>query len=75
MLPDLRGTAVASFVIFLFVGQSIGVVAAAEVVDRVSPRWVFAASMLVLPAVALWFSRKLRRRAQAAASANRERTS
>lgn len=65
MLPDLRGTAISTFVIFLFVGQSLGVAAAAEVVDRVSPRWVFAASMLILPVVALWFSSRLRQRARA----------
>ncbi|MEN9762672.1 MAG: hypothetical protein RI906_2498 [Pseudomonadota bacterium] len=69
MLPDLRGTAVATFVIFLFLGQALGVAAAAEVVDRVSPRWVFAASMLVLPMIALWFSAKLRQRGKPEATA------
>lgn len=64
MAPEIRGTAVSLFVVCLFLGQSLGVVMAAQAVDHASVRWVFAASAFALPAASLWFARQLRRRAQ-----------
>ncbi len=61
MWPQGRGTAVSLFVVSLFGAQSLGVAAAALVVDHATPRWVFAAGALVLPLLALGFSNALRR--------------
>jgi predicted MFS family arabinose efflux permease len=65
MAPEARGTAVSLFVVFLFFGQSLGVVAASLAVDHASVRWVFAASALALPTAAWWFAAQLARRARA----------
>ncbi len=62
MLPQVRGTAVSMFVVCLFGGQSLGVAVAAAVVDALSPRWVFGASMVVLPLLGWGFAAALTRR-------------
>ena len=49
MAPAARGTAVSLFACVLFLGQSLGVLAAAWVVDRLSSTMVFASSALCLP--------------------------
>ncbi len=61
MWPRQRGTAVSLFVVCLFGAQSLGVAAAAWVVDHHSPRWVFAAGALVLPLLAFGFASALHR--------------
>lgn len=62
MAPEVRGTAVSLFVVFLFLGQSLGVLAASAAVDQGGVRWVFGAAALGLPAVAVWFAAQLRHR-------------
>ena len=62
MAPAARGTAVSFFVVCLFSGQSVGVALAAEVMDLVSVRWVFAAAAVALPLTVLAFGRALARR-------------
>ncbi len=59
MIPHMRGTAVSAFVAFLFIGQSLGVLAASLVVDSGSPTLVFAAGLVILPLLGWWFSRSL----------------
>ena len=59
MLPEARGHAVATFAATFFSGQAIGVLAAGYVFDRLGGPPIFAASALVLIALALRFSRKL----------------
>lgn len=68
MAPVTRGTAVALFASFLFLGQSVGLALAAVVVDRWSAVPVFAASMLVLPLLGFWFRAGLRQRRAALAA-------
>jgi predicted MFS family arabinose efflux permease len=63
MSPEARGTAVGVFSAALYLGQTAGVAAFAFAVDRAGGRSVFAAVALLLPLLALWFSRTLRRRA------------
>ena len=65
MSPDARGTAVGVFSAALYLGQTVGVAAFAVAVDRVGTPSVFAAVAILLPILALWFSRRLRRRAAA----------
>ncbi len=59
MLPEARGHAVATFAATFFSGQAIGVLVAGYVFDRLGGPPIFAASALVLVALALRFSRKL----------------
>ena len=61
MAPSHRGTAVSMFAAALYLGQSVGVLASAAVVDAASPRWLFAASACALPLLGLAFGRALRR--------------
>lgn len=53
MSPQWRGTAVSLFVVCLFGGQSLGVLAGAALLDLASARWVFGASMVVVPLLGL----------------------
>jgi predicted MFS family arabinose efflux permease len=62
MSPQARGTAVGVFSAALYLGQTAGVAAFAFAVDRAGARSVFAAVALLLPLLALWFSRRLRGR-------------
>jgi predicted MFS family arabinose efflux permease len=63
MAPSARGTAVSLFSCCLFLGQSLGLVAAALVVDRWSTSAVFLASSIGLLTLAVLFASMLRRRA------------
>jgi YNFM family putative membrane transporter len=62
MTPQARGTAVAIFSSAIYLGQTLGVVAAAVVFDRFTSVPLFAATAVALPALAFWFAAKLRRR-------------
>ena len=63
MSPEARGTAVGVFSAALYLGQTAGVAAFSLAVDRAGGRSVFAVVALLLPLLALWFSRALRQRA------------
>jgi predicted MFS family arabinose efflux permease len=62
MTPEARGTSVALFASMYFIGQTVGVALAAPVMDRYGapPLFMFAAAML--PALAFWFTRRLKLR-------------
>jgi predicted MFS family arabinose efflux permease len=62
MAPEARGSAVALFSLCLFGGQSIGVPAAAPIVDRYGAVPIFCFAAVFLPALAWWFAAALRRR-------------
>jgi predicted MFS family arabinose efflux permease len=62
MAPETRGSALALFALCLFVGQAIGVPAAAPVVDRWGAVPIFWLAAAFLPALALFFAVALRRR-------------
>ena len=61
MSPEARGTAVGVFSAALYIGQTAGVAGFAFAVDRAGAVSVFAASAILLPLLALWFSARLRR--------------
>jgi len=60
MAPRVRGTAVSLYACTLFLGQSVGIVCAAWVVDHGSASRVFAGAAVMLPLLALWFAARLR---------------
>ena len=62
MAPNARGTAVSLFASAFFLGQSVGVAAAAVVVDSASASLLFAGASLLLPLVGLSFTSALRQR-------------
>jgi YNFM family putative membrane transporter len=62
MAPESRGSALALFALCLFVGQAIGVPAAAPIVDRWGAVPIFWGAALFLPALAVFFAISLRRR-------------
>jgi YNFM family putative membrane transporter len=62
MSPEARGTAVALFASMYFIGQTAGVALAAPVMDRFGARPLFVVSAVLLPALALWFTRRLIKR-------------
>ena len=62
MSPDARGTAVGLFSAALYLGQTVGVAAAAPVIDRVGAPPVFVAVAILLAMLGLWFGQRLRRR-------------
>ncbi|HEY4820685.1 MAG TPA: MFS transporter [Xanthobacteraceae bacterium] len=62
MSPEARGTAVGVFSAALYLGQTAGVAGFAPVVDRTGAPTVFVAAAILLPALALWFSGRLKRR-------------
>lgn len=64
MAPAARGTAVSLFAAFLFLGQAIGVVAAASLSSLIGSGWVIAGGGMVIFALGLWLSRSLRARAR-----------
>ena len=66
MAPQARGTAVSLFSSFLFLGQSIGVVLAASLIDRIGTSAVIALGGAVMAAEGLYFARALRHRARLA---------
>jgi predicted MFS family arabinose efflux permease len=61
MLPDARGTAVASFALMLFLGQSIGALAMGGLIARFDYRGAFLFDAAAILALGLWLSRLLRR--------------
>lgn len=62
MTPQARGTAVALFSSALYIGQTIGVAAAALAIDRTGAPPVFIVSALLLPLLGFWFAAKLKAR-------------
>ena len=66
MSPQARGTAVAIFSSAIYLGQTLGVVAAAVVFDRFTAVPLFVLAAIVLPVLGAWFASKLDRRAQSA---------
>jgi predicted MFS family arabinose efflux permease len=68
MVPAVRGTAVALFAFCLFAGQAIGVTAAGYAFDHWGHVPLLLAPALALTLAGWWFSRALRRRADAAES-------
>jgi MFS transporter, YNFM family, putative membrane transport protein len=62
MTPEARGTAVGLFSAALYLGQTAGVATFALVVDRAGAPVVFIAVAILLPALALWFAGRLKRR-------------
>jgi len=62
MAPEARGTALALFASMYFIGQTVGVALAAPVMDRAGARPLFVIAAMLLPALALWFTRQLRRK-------------
>ncbi|MBC7446331.1 MAG: MFS transporter, partial [Polaromonas sp.] len=67
MGPQARSTGVTMFASFLFLGQSIGVVLAASLIDRIGTSAVIALGGGVMAALGIYFARALRRRASLAA--------
>lgn len=62
MATQARGTAVALFASMYFLGQTAGVALAAPVMDRYGARPLFVFAAVMLPALALWFTRRLKRK-------------
>ena len=62
MAPSVRGTAVSLYACTLFLGQSVGIVCAAWVVDHGSASRVFEGAAVMLPLLAWWFAARLRAR-------------
>jgi predicted MFS family arabinose efflux permease len=62
MTPQARGTAVGLFSSVFYIGQSLGAALAAPVVDHFGAPWAFAASALLLPVLAFWFTGRLAQR-------------
>ena len=63
MVPAARGTSVALFASVYFLGQTTGVALGAPVMDRYGARPLFIVSAIVLPALAFWFTRRMKRKA------------
>ena len=63
MVPQARGTGVTLFASMYFLGQTLGVALAAPVMDRYGGPPIFVIGALVLPALAFWFTGRLKRRA------------
>ncbi|HEU5275086.1 MAG TPA: MFS transporter [Xanthobacteraceae bacterium] len=62
MTPQARGTAVGLFSAALYLGQTAGVATFAVVVDRFGAPRVFLIVALLMPALAFWIGRRLKRR-------------
>jgi MFS transporter, YNFM family, putative membrane transport protein len=65
MAPHARGTAVSLFSSFLFLGQSLGVVLAAALIDRIGSSAVIALGGVAMAAEGVFFAWALHRREQA----------
>ena len=61
MSPEARGTAVAIFASVYYLGQTLSVTLAAPVVDRFGAQPLFVGSALLLPLLAWWFTRGLKK--------------
>lgn len=57
-----RGMGVSIFACFLFIGQSVGVILAAQIFVRWGPTWGFAMPGMALTLIGLFFAQQLRRR-------------
>jgi YNFM family putative membrane transporter len=64
MSPQARGTAVAIFSSAIYLGQMLGVAAAAVVYDRLTAVPLFLSAAIALPLLGAWFASRLDRRAQ-----------
>lgn len=62
MAPAVRGTAVSLFASCLFLGQSLGVIGAAWLVDVFGLWSVFPVGMVTLPILGFWFAWRLQHR-------------
>jgi len=62
MTPQARGTAVGLFSAALYLGQTAGVAIFAIVVDRFGAPRVFLIVALLMPVLAFWIARRLKRR-------------
>lgn len=62
MAPQARGVGVAMFAAFLFMGQSLGVLALAGLVDYIGTSYVIALGAMVMLSLGAWFSYGLQRR-------------
>lgn len=69
MAPSARGTAVSLFASAMFLGQSVGVLLAASLTDRMGSGMVIALGGAVMLATGFWFSQAIRRRDRSAAEA------
>ena len=70
MAPETRGLSVSLFASFLFLGQSIGVVLATSLIDRIGSSAVIALGGGVMAALGVVFAWALRRRGMLAGAAN-----
>jgi MFS transporter, YNFM family, putative membrane transport protein len=61
MTPQARATAVGLFSSAIYLGQMIGVAAAALIFDRFGGAPLFVATAVILPALAWWFAAEVRR--------------
>ena len=68
MAPHARGTAVSMFASFLFLGQSIGVVLAASLIDQIGSSAVIALGGGIMAAEGIYFAWALRRRTKLVAA-------
>jgi predicted MFS family arabinose efflux permease len=62
MSPLARGTSVALFASMYFIGQTVGVALGAPVMDHYRGPPLFVISAIALPALAFWFTRRLKRK-------------
>ncbi len=61
MTPEARGTAVGIFSSAIYLGQMVGVTVAALIYDRFTAVPLFLGTAAILPVLAWWFARRLRR--------------
>jgi predicted MFS family arabinose efflux permease len=59
MAPEARGLGVSLFAFALFIGQSIGVSAAAPIMDKFGAPPIYLLAAALLPVVAIWFQSRL----------------
>ncbi len=62
MTPEARGTAIGIFSSAIYIGQTLGVAAAALIFDRFTAVPLFVVTAIALPLLALWFAARLGRR-------------
>jgi YNFM family putative membrane transporter len=62
MTPEARGTSIALFASVYFQGQTVGVAVAAPIMDRFGGPVLFTISAVLLPLLAFWFIRRLKKR-------------
>jgi MFS transporter, YNFM family, putative membrane transport protein len=62
MTPEARGTSVALFASMYFIGQTVGVALSAPVMDGYGAPPLFLFAAVMLPALAFWFTRRLKLR-------------